>query len=192
MAAETCKHILKGGERIPLCNCMTVPVQSSLSHIHQPKTAKLLSSHTIQALTLIHHLQTVTSHITLNAFSGGSANSWPSLLHDSGFFSMPAWRHFSPASYLQPLCSLPCLLWFRRPAVLWAPAAPPSLALPVKTDRQRSYCILLLETQVIIYENNDNKGAQKDNASAWKCFSDSGKSYFHSGRIIWYLHESWV
>lgn len=64
MAAEICKHILKGRERIPLCNYVTVPVHSKRSHIHQGKTVKLPSSYTIQASALIHHLDTVTSYIT--------------------------------------------------------------------------------------------------------------------------------
>lgn len=51
-------------EWTPLYNRVTMPVQSRCSYIRQLKSVKLHSSYTIQALTLIHHLQTVTSYVT--------------------------------------------------------------------------------------------------------------------------------
>lgn len=99
------------------------------------RSTKPPSSYARQAFTLIHHLHTDLPYNTmLTAFNSDSVNSWPSLQQDSGFTAVlsPICRVF----YLQPFRALPCLLWFQRPAVLWAPAAPRSLVPPVKTDRE--------------------------------------------------------
>lgn len=65
------------------------PCQCRTSFSHSPKLWTLhSSSYTIQALDcdLIYNT-------SLNAFNGGSANSWPSSQQDSGFIFMPGWRH---------------------------------------------------------------------------------------------------
>ena len=71
-------------ERIPFCDCMTVSAQSEL--FPQPKTALLRCAAQALDCDLIYNT-------SLNAFNGGSANSWPPSQQDSGFIFMPGWRH---------------------------------------------------------------------------------------------------
>lgn len=63
MPAKICKNILKGKKNIFMpssdCTSAVLPFPHSSA-----QTMKPLSSYTIQAFTLIHHLQTVTSCIT--------------------------------------------------------------------------------------------------------------------------------
>lgn len=100
-----------------------------------PKTVKPHSSH-IQALTSIHRPQTATSCTTLRRAHSALASLLSVFTAGLWIYPRVFLKAFQPTSSSRPVWTLPCLLWFRRPAVLAAPAAPPSLALPANTDRE--------------------------------------------------------
>lgn len=147
MAVKLYKHILKD-KPLPLCLCLTVP-GCRLTFPHSSAQAvKLRSSYTIHALTLIHHLWTVTSYITLHWMHSSVALPTYGLLHNrTPAFSSWLCEGFSAGALVKASLNSTLSPLIPAPGCPLGPRGPSKPRSPCQ-DGQKSYCKLTLEISV--------------------------------------------
>lgn len=128
-------------------------VQNQHSSILDFKTVYLLSSYNSQVLTLTHQLQTATPYKILY---------WMPSVEAPGLSSLERWGFIFVSTFnmcanpfIHNLWTLPCLLWFQYPAVLWPHAAHLNLVLPEKMDKK--YYILCADMRWEMGRKNEVK-----------------------------------